>query len=1067
MAVNENGQAILVWRSVETSGNEANPLEVTQERLLYKVYTGSQWSTETYTLFNGSSGFVKGVDVELLADGTAAVAYALDTGSDGNIEDYEVCYALLDIDEASHEDDARTVHITTDRHLDEAPQLTTAKLDGDEHFVLGWHSYQNTSGVDTHDLRLAVFDAKGTPRTDIPGSLSDMVGSAAFNGQFTFAEGADTFEELSVIYTEASLAEDQGDILRSIQFSAYDGSYIPSAPLTVGKLENAGTAEWYDAYTSGNTVATIIQSDVPSGTASETIHRYKNGALVEEEIVIETSRTDLCTASASYSEAFSVDSVIVDYSSLRTNSYTPISFTITNQGTRPMTQVTVNVGGQTQSVGLDNLLPGKSQTVSVVYLTGSEITNPAYTISSADSSSSGAVYLDYPDVGISGLSIIKEYDGVRSFNVNLYDQAAAALYQSDRRVMVGVYEDPGCTTLMNGTYFGGSASVVVSSADIMNAIDAGYYPAAMTFDAKAFVQAQGYDELPAGGIPMYVKVSVEELRNGKWVTLPEANSADNLYTFTAESLLSRNGGEQITEQTSMDNTSGITNATVTVSNNSISKTGAGVVTAVLMDGNGNVLETKQSNTSLDIEDVQAFAFAFSQAGARVIANYAETTNDGSNAELASISLGNTVLSISGETMTLPVASGTHTLILTPANPASTISVNDQITSNGIVNVTVGNVQQIVSVKVTSADSTAEKNYTLVLEPVSNFGNDPVLAHTIFFDANGGTVTPASAQTNAEGKLTSPPVPTHSGSYSFRGWYTAPSGGTKVTVSTVFNANTTIYAQWTYTGSGGGDVVASYAITIEDAKNGNVTVSPIAAPNGATVTITVDPDNGYTLETLTVTDKNGKNIELTKVSSTQYTFKMPASQVTVKATFMDDNTMLNFFVDVPSGAYYYDAVLWAVQEGITNGTSATTFSPDASCTRAQMATFLWRAAGSPEPVGNSNPFADVPADAYYAKAVQWAVEQGITNGTSATTFSPDVACTRAQMATFLWRNAGSPATVNVSDPFTDVPADAYYTKAIQWAYEQKVTGGTSATTFSPNDPCTRAQMVTFLYRYFVK
>jgi len=265
---------------------------------------------------------------------------------------------------------------------------------------------------------------------------------------------------------------------------------------------------------------------------------------------------------------------------------------------------------------------------------------------------------------------------------------------------------------------------------------------------------------------------------------------------------------------------------------------------------------------------------------------------------------------------------------------------------------------------------------------------------------------------------------------------------------------------------GGGYVSTYAITVENAENGMVSASQKSASKGSTVTVTVTPDKGYALETLTVTDKNGKEIELTNKGDGKYTFKMPSSKVTVKATFMDDNTMLNFFVDVPADAYYYDAVLWAVEEGITSGTSATTFSPDASCTRGQMATFLWRAAGSPEPVSKTSPFVDVAADAYYAKAVQWAYEKGITGGTSATTFSPDASCTRGQMATFLSRVAdGEPVSDSVM--FNDVKSDAYYAKAVQWAYEQKITAGTSATTFSPDDPCTRAQMVTFLYRFFVK
>ena len=307
-------------------------------------------------------------------------------------------------------------------------------------------------------------------------------------------------------------------------------------------------------------------------------------------------------------------------------------------------------------------------------------------------------------------------------------------------------------------------------------------------------------------------------------------------------------------------------------------------------------------------------------------------------------------------------------------------------------------------------------------------------------------------------------------YSFNGWTSSD-----VTITYANNATAsfvmpdhvvTVTANWTKNSSGGGGsyVPVSYTNTVAATKNGDVSVSPKSAVKGETVTVTIVPDKGYTLEILTVTDKNGKEIELTNMGDGKYTFKMPASKITVTATFMDDNTMLNFFVDVSADAYYYDAVLWAVEEGITNGTSATTFSPDNPCTRAQMATFLWRAAGSPEPVGRDFPFVDVGADTYYAKAVQWAYEQGITGGTSATTFSPDQTCTRGQMATFLYRVAdGKPVSNTVI--FTDIEADKYYAKAVQWAYEQKITVGTSATTFSPDDPCTRAQMVTFLCRCF--
>ena len=266
------------------------------------------------------------------------------------------------------------------------------------------------------------------------------------------------------------------------------------------------------------------------------------------------------------------------------------------------------------------------------------------------------------------------------------------------------------------------------------------------------------------------------------------------------------------------------------------------------------------------------------------------------------------------------------------------------------------------------------------------------------------------------------------------------------------------------GGGGGGGSTTYTVSTDAGRNGDVTVSPSRASYGRTVTITVEPDEGYELDELIVTDADGDEIDVERVSATRYTFEMPRSRVTVEATFVEitEEPDLPTFTDVPEGAYYYDAVAWAVENGVTSGTSATTFSPDASCTRAQMVTFLWRAAGSPEPESIVNPFADVSASAYYYDAVLWAVEQGITNGTSATTFGPDATVTRGQTVTFLWRYDGSTAVSGSG--FVDVASDAYYATAVAWAVSEGVTNGTSATTFSPDNDCTRGQIVTFLYRY---
>ena len=332
-------------------------------------------------------------------------------------------------------------------------------------------------------------------------------------------------------------------------------------------------------------------------------------------------------------------------------------------------------------------------------------------------------------------------------------------------------------------------------------------------------------------------------------------------------------------------------------------------------------------------------------------------------------------------------------------------------------------------------------------------------YTITFDVNGGIGTIPSQTTSGQ-KLSSLPTATRSGSYSFDGWYT--SGGTQITTAYVFSANTTVYAHWTYTGGsvGVGSYTPSYTVSVDKTENGTITVSPKSASKGSIVTITVKPDKGYTLETLRALDMSGYAMELTE-NNGRFTFKMPASAVIVKATFMDDNTMLNFFVDVKASDYFYDAVLWAAEKGVTSGADALHFSPNAPCTRAQIVTFLWRAAGSPAPK-NMSSFADVPADAFYAKAVAWAVENGITGGTGDGKFSPDATCTRAQAVTFLYRASGAPA-VSGNAAFSDVATNAYYAAAVKWAEKKGITGGIGGGLFGSNNNCTRAQIVTFLYR----
>ena len=372
----------------------------------------------------------------------------------------------------------------------------------------------------------------------------------------------------------------------------------------------------------------------------------------------------------------------------------------------------------------------------------------------------------------------------------------------------------------------------------------------------------------------------------------------------------------------------------------------------------------------------------------------------------------------------------------------------------------GNTHTAFTLKYVKNKWELDGSFPAVVLLVTCNGSHENQTYTVTFDGNGGVPSFIRMDT-IDQKLSELPTATHSGRYSFDGWYTEKNGGTKITTATLFDKDTTVYAHWTYTGSTGGGGVTTYPITVKSAKNGDVTASHKSAAKGTTITLTVDPDKGYVLDTLTVLDGKDKDLKLTEKNG-KFTFTMPASKVTVEGSFKEEfPDFPNPFSDIAPSDFCCDAVMWAVAKDITNGIGNYTFAPNQPCTRAQIVTFLWRAAGSPAPKSASN-FTDVPADAYYAKAVAWAVENGITGGTGDGKFSPDATCTRAQAVTFLYRASGSPA-VSGNAAFTDVAADAYYAAAVTWAEKNGITGGIGGGLFGSGQSCTRGQIVTFLYR----
>ena len=347
-----------------------------------------------------------------------------------------------------------------------------------------------------------------------------------------------------------------------------------------------------------------------------------------------------------------------------------------------------------------------------------------------------------------------------------------------------------------------------------------------------------------------------------------------------------------------------------------------------------------------------------------------------------------------------------------------------------------------------------------------------------------TVNGSYADASGEGKYAAGSIVTvRAGSrsgYTFNGWTSSgirfDDASAAETTFTMPEGSVTVTANWTRDGGSGGSTSGgssssdrdssdpSYAVGIPDkTENGSVSVSPKNASQGDRVTVTAEPDEGYELDSLKVLDKNGKELELTDKGDGRFTFIMPAGRVEVKAAFTEE-AKISPFRDVPTDAYYYEAVKWAQKKGITGGIGDGLFGPNQPCTRAQIVTFLWRAAGAPV-VNYAMDLTDVPSDAYYAEAVRWALSQGITTGTADGRFAPDATCTRAQGMTFLFR--ASKASADGAPAFSDVAADAYYAEAVKWATDNGITNGTTSSTFSPGSGCTRAQIVTFLWRLYAE
>ena len=1114
-AVGGNDKAIVFWRSVYTpdpgtqgSNNLLN--FTTRDCIMYRCYDSGTWS-EAKMLYNGATGSVKALQAAMLPDGTAMAVYSLDRSETGDTSDYEIAYCTV----AANGTPGTAMLATRDSNLDENPQVVAANFGGgDDRFVIGWHSVRDGSS----DIQLLAVDGGGTMSNSFPGSLSALTssGNAVVGGDFRFASLSGdhrSLNDLTIVWNEtvndANGAVDHG-ILKAAKLRYAANTYTLSAPLELAELPDRTLADHFDAYVSGsNQVQAAIQATRYDDEKPEVI----GGVTVPgEETILYTATSNFIT------DAVAVEQIGVDYATLALNSLTPIRFTIRNTGLNDVTNLTVKLGSGETATLTEKLLPNESTTLTVWHHVRDRVTDPSYTITAAGGiNENGTVYLDYPDIGISQMEVIAESAGKRTVRMTLYNSSAATLAGGkNREVKLAFYADDlhtkpaevACTT--NGVSVSGN-EITVSGDSALARIDQGTFTLDLTYDLGRYMTSIGKTEIPNVGTYLYAEAWAEGQIGGTGSNqrLPEYDGSDSEASVHMTGALARTGEQLTMDVTQGNDGNGHSTAAITLRNNSLQSQTGTVLVATLLDAAGTVLETKKTSIggAISGETFQAENVTFSRLGTRVVVRAAVPGNDLLTFEGLAVGLGDFTANGTNYTYTLQNDSGaTSTLVTAVSGNGEPVSINGQALSTGgsaavaIPNsgttdivVEIGTKTYTLTILRNSGTGGGATSYTLTFDtnggsaiaPITqDYGTaitapaDPtktgytfagwtptipatmpaenmtikakwtVNQYTLTFDTNGGsTIAPITQDYGTA--ITAPADPTKTG-YTFAGW-------TPAIPATMPAENLTVTAQWRYN-SGGSSGYSYYTIKAAAGTGGSISPSgSVSVREGRDQTFTITPDKSYAVSNVKI---DGKSIGAVK----SYTFENVSRTHTIEVIFMkaNGNPQTGVFVDVATGSYYEDAVDWAVGNGITQGTDATHFSPDGICTRAQAVTFLWRAAGSPKPETRTMPFADVPVGSYYYDAVLWAVENDIAKGTSDTTFSPNMTCTRAQIVAFLWRSEKSPAA-GTANPFADVKSAAYYADAVLWAAKKDITKGTTNTTFSPNADCTRSQIVTFLWR----
>lgn len=991
--------AIVVWKQIQT-GEEIG--ETVNDALLYKVYKDGAWG-ETFMLYSGDVGEVLDIDAKMLSDGTAAVAYSV--SEKGSTSDGEIYYSIIDAESSSPADNVKTVRVTENDSSDISPVITKTVLDEEEVFVLAWHKTGEDSGVELNDIGFVVFGKDGTPESNIPDSLASAVGISNFDGLFTLTNGAESLTDISVVWRDKKAGENNNDIIKSAKLGLYDGVYAFSAPTDAVVTEAGNDVQTLSASYADGKIITLYALEYPLGTSSVKSCEFttENGETVSYTIEVPDSETRLYCAHSYYSNAVEVNDIMVDFTTLAAETPTPISFTVTNMGVDVMTSVDITIDGKTQSYDC-RLMPGEYSTFCYVYTTGETIENLTYACTAEFESgdiadTTGDVFLDYPDVGISGITVTKQSDRVRVMNIGLYNQSASTLAKAGRHVRYGVYSDSDYTKPIDGKYFadgtaGEGYTVDITSSDKLLLIDEGTLTVGAEFKIGEYVNDLGMTEIPNGGVNLFVSAEIVE----NDTVLPESDKLNNNARISFESLIDLRG-EKISADSYMRQGQDNTSVDIVLSNNSLEAVSGGNVIVSLYDEDGLLLETKRTygTDALDMtgEEVKKITFDFGYSGSYVLVWLVDDiSEDPSDNNVIGIFLEGTDLTVDSFDENNcaeldDIELGRHTLTLLTSNPDAKVYVDGELAENGVYNfIFYGTHEYTITIVSPDGSSTVEYKLKLGVKPTRRDTDTevsiPVTYCTLTFETNGGShIMPLRKLFRTVVNLDRY-VPERDG-YEFTGWYTdsaLTNGVTKV----LLTRNMTVYAGWEKI-SADEEIAEEYEFPFTDVYDQDWFCTDVvyAAQNG--------------LMRGTSSDKFSPYSTTTRAMIVTVLYRMEG----------EPDAGENSFIDVPEGEYYTDAVAWASENGIVNGYGQGRFGPNDSITREQLAAILYRYSvykGYDVSVGedtNILSFDDIAQLSDYAfTSMQWACGAGLIGGMGDGRLAPKGNATRCQIAAVLHR-----------------------------------------------------------------